>query len=68
MELSQGQVIQKPNKQWLSSLFMTHFLSIMHAPFSFINIFHTVKELWTGHFYYMELSQGQIIKKTDKQE
>ena len=38
MELSQGQiqnVIQKPNKQELSSLFMTHSLSIMHAPVNF---------------------------------
>ena len=32
MELSQGQIIQKPNKQELSSLFMTHRLNVMHAP------------------------------------
>ena len=32
MELSQGQIIQKPNKQGLSSLFMTHRLNVMHAP------------------------------------
>ena len=32
MELSQGQKIQKPNKQELSSLFMTHRLNVMHAP------------------------------------
>ena len=35
MELSQGQIIQKPNKQELSSLFMTHRLSVMHAPVKF---------------------------------
>ena len=49
MELSQGQIIQKPNKEELSSLFMTHHLNVMHAPVKFHNIFHMVKELWPGH-------------------
>ena len=35
MELSQGQIIQKPNKQELSSFFMTHLLNVMHAPVMF---------------------------------
>ena len=35
MELSQGQIIQKQNKQELSSLFMTHHLNDMHAPVEF---------------------------------
>ena len=35
MELSQGQIIQKPNKQELSLLFMTHCLNVMHAPVKF---------------------------------
>ena len=35
MELSQGQIIQKPNKQVLSSFFMTHRLNVMHAPVKF---------------------------------
>ena len=35
MELSQGQIIQKPNKQELSSLFMTYRLIVMHAPVKF---------------------------------
>ena len=35
MELSQGQIIQKPNKHELSSLFMTHRLNVMHAPVKF---------------------------------
>ena len=35
MELSQGQIIQKPNKQELSSLLMTHPLNVMHAPVKF---------------------------------
>ena len=34
-ELSQGQIIQKPNKQELSSLFMTYRLNVMHAPVKF---------------------------------
>ena len=38
MELSQGQIIQKPNKQELSSLFMTHRLNVMHAPVKFHKI------------------------------
>ena len=35
MELSQGQIIQKPNKQELSSLFMTHCLNVVHASVKF---------------------------------
>ena len=35
MELSQGKIIQKHKKQELSSLFMTHCLSVMHAPVKF---------------------------------
>ena len=31
MEPSQGEIIQKPKMQDLSSLFMTHRLSVMHA-------------------------------------
>ena len=31
MESSQGEIIQKPKMQQLSSLFMTHRLSVMHA-------------------------------------
>ena len=42
MELSQGQIIKKTNKQELSSLFKTHRLNVMHAPVKFINIFHMV--------------------------
>ena len=35
MELSQGQIIKKSNKQELSSLFMTHRLNVMHASVKF---------------------------------
>ena len=32
MELNQGEIIQKPKMQELSSLFMTHCLIVMYAP------------------------------------
>ena len=35
MELSQGQIIYKPNKQELSFMFITHRLNVMHAPVNF---------------------------------
>ena len=35
MELSQGEIIQKPNMQELSSLFLTHHLNVMHTPVVF---------------------------------
>ena len=35
MAPSQGQIIQKPNKQKLSSLFMTHCLNVIHVPVKF---------------------------------
>ena len=35
MELSQGEIIQKPKMQELSSLFITHRLNVMHAPVKF---------------------------------
>ena len=31
MELNQGEIIQKPKMQELSSLFMTHGMTVMHA-------------------------------------
>ena len=35
METSHGEIIQKPKMQELSSLFMTHRLSVMHALVNF---------------------------------
>ena len=35
MELNQGQIIQKPNKQDLSSFFITHPPNVMTAPVVF---------------------------------
>ena len=54
MELSQGQIIQKPNKQELSSFFMTHCLNIMHAlvklhkniPYGYGVMSHTRFTIW----------------------
>ena len=35
MELSQGQIIYKPNKKELSSMFITYRLNVMHASVNF---------------------------------
>ena len=35
IELSRGQIIQKPKKQEFSSLFMTHRLNVMYSPVKF---------------------------------
>ena len=35
MELSQGEIIQKPKMRELSSFFMTHRLIVMYAPVKF---------------------------------
>ena len=57
MELSQGQIIQKPNKQELSSLFMTHHLNVIHTPVKFhkyipygLGVFGPDMN-WDGHTY-----------------
>ena len=67
MELSQGQIIQKPNMQELSFLFMTHRLNVMHAPVKFYKYIlyglGVIAQTWNT----MELSQGQIIHKSNKQ-
>ena len=68
MELSQGQIIQKPNKQELSSLFMTHRLNVMHAPVKFHKYIPYGFGDGSDTVYCMELSQGQIIQKPNKQE
>ena len=69
MELSQEQIIQKPNMQDWSSLFKTHRLNVMHAPVKFHkSIPHGLGVMARNMVYYMELSQGQIIQKPNKQE
>ena len=47
MELNQGEILQKPKMQNLSSLFMTHRLIVMYAPVKFHEYIHKVLELWS---------------------
>ena len=68
MELSQGQIIHKPNKQEFSSMFITHRLNVMQASVNF-----QIYSIWFRSYgphtvYNIELSQGQIIQKPNKQE
>ena len=49
MELSQGEIIQKPKMRELSSLFMTHRLIVMYAPVKFHEYIPYGFELWPGH-------------------
>ena len=71
MELSQGQIIQKPNKQGLSSIFTTYRLNVMkfhkYIPYGLGVMAQTRigMDVCTGH---IELSQLQIIQKPNKQE
>ena len=48
MEPSQGEIIQKPKMQELSSLFMTHRLSVMHALVKF-HEYIPYSLGWPGH-------------------
>ena len=64
MEPSQGEIIQKPKMQELSSLFLTHRFSVMHA----LVKFHEYIPYGPDTVYYMELSQGEIIQKPKMQE
>ena len=69
MEPSQGEIIQKPKMQELSSLFMTHCLSVMHALVKF-HEYNSIRFRSNGldTVYYMKLSQGEIIQKPKMQE
>ena len=77
MELSQGQIIQKPNKQELSFLFMTHRVNVMHAPVKFhkyipygLGVMARTRIGTDVCTYRMDrhTSQGQIIQKPNNQE
>ena len=69
MEISQGQIIQKPNKQELSSLFVTHHLNAMHIPVQFRKyIPYGLGVMAQTQFTIWELSQGQKIQKPNNQE
>ena len=71
MELSQGQIIQKPKMQDLSFSLMAHHLNVMHAPeklheyvpYGLGVMAQTRLTIWN-----MELSQGDIIQKAKMQE
>ena len=62
--------------QELSSLFLTHRLSVMHAlvkfheyiPYGLYGLFHIVYESGPDTIYYMQLKQGKIIQKPKTQE
>ena len=49
MEPSQGEIIQKPKTQGLSSLFLTHRLSAMHALVKFHEYIPYGLGEWPGH-------------------
>ena len=68
MELSQGQIIQTPNKQELSSLFMTHGLNVMHAPVQFHKYIPYGLGVMARTQFTIWNCQGQIIQKPNKQE
>ena len=64
MEPSQGEIIQKPKMQELSSLFMTHHINVMHALVKFHEyIPYSLGSYGPDTVNYMEPSQGEIIQK-----
>ena len=64
MELSQGEIIQKPKMQEFSSLLMTHLLSVMHALVKFHEYISYGLGVMARTQLTMELSQAEIIQKT----
>ena len=71
MEPSQGEIIQKPKMQELSSLFMTHRLSVMHAlvkfheyiPYSLGVMARTRLTIWNLKFHeYIPYSLGVMAR------
>ena len=68
MELSQGEIIQKPKMQELYSLFMTYHHNVMHALVKFHEYIPYVRSYNPDTVYYMELSPGEIIQKPKTQE
>ena len=69
MEPSQGEIIQKPKMQELSSLFMTHHINVRYALVKFHEyIQYSLGVMDPDTVYYMELSQGEIIQKPKMQE
>ena len=62
MQLRQGKIIQEQKMQELSSLFMTHGISVMHALVKFHEyIPYSLGVMARDKVNYMEPSQGEII-------
>ena len=68
MEPSQGEIIQKPKMQELSSLFMTHRLNVMHAPVKFHEYIPYSLGVMARTRLTIWNSQGEIIRKPKMQE
>ena len=60
MELSQGEIIQKPKMRELSSLFITHRLIVMYAPVKFHDIYSI--RFWS---YGLDTKVGRTDGQTD---
>ena len=69
MEPSQGEIIQKPKMQELSSLFITHCLSVMHALVKFHEyIPYGLGVMARTWFTIWNKVKGEIIQKSKMQE
>ena len=69
MESSQGEIIQKPKVQKLSSLFMTHLINVMHALVKFHEyIPYSLGVMTRTPFTIWNLVKGKIIQKQKRQE
>ena len=68
MEPSQGEIIQKPKMQELSSLFMTHHINVMHAPVKFHEYIPYSLGVMARTRFTIWYSQGEIIQKPKMRE
>ena len=68
MEPSQGEIIQKPKMQELSSLFMTHHINVMHALVKFREYIPYSLGVMARHGLLYGISQGEISQKPKMQE
>ena len=68
MEPSQGEIIQKPKMQELSSLFMTHRLIVMHALVKFHEYIPYGLGVMARTRFTIWNCQGEIIQKPKMRE
>ena len=68
MEPSQGEIIQKPKMQELSSLFMTQYINVMHALVKFHEYIPYSLEKWPRHGLLYGIKSREIIQKPKMQE